>query len=196
MTLQTTSLNGLARLITDWLSPSHWIAFASLGVGWATAGLPGFAWGLFAVFFAVIIPLTVIKTGIRKGHWVDRHLHVRRQRLIVMLIINTSLALGLGAMAALDAPRPVVAVIAAMLATLLVLLAITATWKISIHTAAAAGALAMLAWTYGPALLPAFALVALVGWSRLRLRAHTIAQVACGGALGTIVASGVFVILA
>lgn len=87
------------------------------------------------------------------------------------------------------------ALVVAMLATLLAILAVTTRWKISVHTAVSGGAVALLALTYGPWPLVGGVLVVLVGWSRVRLRDHTLAQALAGAALGAAVAGPVFVTL-
>ena len=69
-----------------------------------------------------------------------------------------------------------------MLASVAVLAAITAVWKISIHCAVASGSVAILALIYGPLVLPGYALVALLGWSRVALKDHT--RGPGGGGLG------------
>jgi membrane-associated phospholipid phosphatase len=47
----------------------------------------------------------------------------------------------------------------------------------------------VLALTYGPVVLPAYLLVALLGWSRVSMRDHTIAQVIGGSVLGAVAAA-------
>jgi membrane-associated phospholipid phosphatase len=74
--------------------------------------------------------------------------------------------------------------LAFMLASVAVLAAITTAWKISIHCAVASGSVAILALTYGPLVLPGFAVVVLLGWSRVSLKDHTTAQVVGGMVLG------------
>jgi membrane-associated phospholipid phosphatase len=72
-----------------------------------------------------------------------------------------------------------------MLATSVTVTAISSAWKISVHCVVASATVALLALTYGPAVLPGYALVALVAWSRVALGDHTAAQVAGGAALGS-----------
>jgi len=189
------SHSSLARKVTDLLDPKTWIIIVALGVGWHSGHLTGIAWGVFGIAFAAVIPLAIIKRGVRAGRWTDRHLGVRTQRLTVMAAIITSVTAAVLAMIALGAPRAMLALIAAMLVTLIALMAITTRWKISVHTAVSSGAVAMLALTYGPLLLPAYALVALVGWSRIALRDHTTAQVIAGAALGALAAATTFALI-
>jgi hypothetical protein len=62
-------------------------------------------------------------------------------------------------------------------------------WKISIHCSVASGSVVILALTYGPLVLCGYALVALLGWSRVALQDHTIAQAAGGTVLGAAAAA-------
>lgn len=184
-----------ARLITDGLDPKTWIIADTLLIGWHTAGFSGIGWGLLGCLFAAVIPLAFIKYGIRRGRWADRHVGQRRQRITVMVFIIGSVATGILLMALLGSPRTMIALIAAMLVTLAALLAVTPVWKISVHAAVSSGSVAMLALTYGPWLLLAYPLVALVGWSRVELKDHTLAQVLAGTAVGAAVAATTFALV-
>lgn len=184
-----------ARLITDGLDPKTWIIADTLLIGWHTAGLSGIGWGLLGCLFAAVIPLAFIKYGIRRGRWADRHVGQRRQRIVVMVFIIGSVATGILLMSLLGSPRTMIALIAAMLVTLAALLAVTPVWKISVHAAVSSGSVAMLALTYGPWLLLAYPLVAVVGWSRVELKDHTLAQVLAGTAVGAAVAATTFALV-
>ena len=81
----------------------------------------------------------------------------------------------------LGRPRPLLALAVAGLVGLVVAVTVSHWWKMSIHSAVAAGTLVMLALTFGRALLAAVPLLVLVGWSRVRLRDHTLPQVLAGG---------------
>ncbi|MBN1171922.1 MAG: phosphatase PAP2 family protein, partial [Micromonosporaceae bacterium] len=70
-------------------------------------------------------------------------------------------------------------------------------WKMSIHAAVASGAAMIAALVVGVpwVVLGLLPLVALVGWSRVRLYDHTMAQVVVGAIVGAGVAGGVFGLL-
>ncbi|MFI6005142.1 hypothetical protein ACIA98_32835 [Streptomyces sp. NPDC051366] len=184
-----------ARLITDGLDPKTWIIADTVLIGWHTGRLAGIGWGLLGCLFAAVIPLAFIKYGIRRGRWADRHVGQRRQRIIVMTFIIGSVATGIALLWAFGAPRTMIALIAAMLVTLAALLAVTPAWKISVHAAVSSGSVAMLAMTYGPWALLAYPLVAVVGWSRVELKDHTLAQVLAGAAVGGAVAASTFALV-
>lgn len=184
-----------ARFVTDAFEPKNWILLVTVLVGWNADRIAGIGWGLLGALFAAIIPVLFIKYGMKKGRWADRHVGVRQHRLVVMTFIIASVAVGIALLIWLGAPRSVIALIVAMLVTLANLMAITVKWKISVHAAVSSGAVAMLALAYGPWMLAGYALVALVGWSRVALRDHTPAQVLAGAALGAGIAAAAFALL-
>jgi membrane-associated phospholipid phosphatase len=79
---------------------------------------------------------------------------------------------------------------------LAVSLLVTLVWKVSIHTAVVAGSEAILVLVFGPWLFALTPVVLLVAWARLQLGQHTVAQVTAGIALGAVVATSVFSVLA
>jgi membrane-associated phospholipid phosphatase len=82
-----------------------------------------------------------------------------------------------------------VALVGAMLVGLLTSVLVTLGWKISIHTAVVAGAVAVLVVAFGPLLLVLAPLVGLIGWARSELGDHSPAQVVAGAGLGALVAA-------
>ncbi len=182
----------MARLITDGLEPKNWIIAVTLLMGWHADRLAGVAWGAEAALFCGVIPILLIKAGERRGHWGDRHVRRRQDRLVVIPLIMASVICGMALMLAFDAPSEMIALVAAMLASLVVILAITVFWKVSVHTAVSSGAVLMLALSYSPWLLTLYPLVGVVGWSRVVLRDHTLAQVLVGTVLGAAVAGVTF----
>ncbi|MEV4491083.1 phosphatase PAP2 family protein [Micromonospora coxensis] len=186
----------LARLVTELTAPAVLVSVLTLVVGWQAArGAHGLAWGLLATLFASGIPFAYILGGVRRGRLTDHHVGVREQRRVPLLFGLASAAAGLALLAALGAPRPVVALVAAGVVGLVVAVVVSHWWKMSIHTAVAAGAVVVLALTFGSRLLAVAALPVLAGWSRVRLRAHTVPQVVVGGIVGAAVAGLVFAAL-
>lgn len=184
-----------ARFVTDAFEPKNWILLVTILIGWNADRIAGVGWGLLGALFSAVLPILFIKYGMKKGRWADRHVGVRQHRLVVMTFIIASVGAGIALLIGLSAPRSVTALIVAMLVTLAGLMAITVKWKISVHSAVASGAVAMLALAYGPWMLLGYVLVALVGWSRIALRDHTPAQVVAGAALGAAIASVTFAAL-
>lgn len=170
------------------------MAFLAPLLGWHADGLPGIGWGLLAALFTGVLPTVFLAIGERRHYWSDRDMRLRQDRLVAAPAILASVAVGTALLYGLGATHVVSALVAAMLTVLLVLAAITLVWKVSVHSAVAAGAVAVLTSVYGPALLLA-PLAALVGWSRVRLRCHSTAQVVVGACVGAGVAGPVFGLL-
>jgi membrane-associated phospholipid phosphatase len=187
---------GLARAVTEVLAPANLAVAQLLLVGWhGTPGPAGLGWGLLAATFCGLVPYGVVIAGVRRRRWTDRHLRARRQRPVPFLAGIASVLAGLAVLLALDVPRQLVALVAAMLAGLAATLLVTLWWKLSLHSAAASGTVAILALVFGPALILALPAIALVAWSRVRLGDHTPAQTLAGAALGGLVATTVFIAL-
>jgi hypothetical protein len=174
----------VASRVTYLLEPKNWLIVTVVLIGGHADGLAGAGWGLLAAFFVAVLPTVFIDYGIRRGRFDDRNVGARRPRMVVLAFITASVATGLILLLVLGAPRILTGYLAFMLASVAVLAAITLVWKISIHCAVAAGSVTILAFTYGPLLLGGYVLVGLLGWSRVALGDHTIAQAVAGSALG------------
>ncbi|MEH0842581.1 phosphatase PAP2 family protein [Micromonospora sp. CPCC 205711] len=186
----------LARLVTEVTAPAVLVTALTVAVAWHGAGGPhGLAWGLLATVFASGIPFAYIVGSVRRGRLTDHHVGLREQRRVPLLFGLASAAAGLALLAALGAPRPVLALVAAGVVGLVVAVTVSHWWKMSIHSAVATGTVVVLALTFGPRLLVVAPLLPVVGWSRVRLRDHTVAQVVVGGAVGGLVAGVVFTAL-
>ena len=193
---QPTRRTGLARVVTELLAPANLAVGQLLLVGWHSApGPAGLGWGLLAATFCGLLPYGIVIAGVRRRRWTDRHLRTRQQRPVPLLAGIASVLAGLAALLALDAPRQLIALVVAMLTGLATTLVVTLWWKLSVHTAAASGTVAILALTFGPALTLTVPMVALVAWARVRLGDHTAAQTLAGAALGGLVATAVFILL-
>ncbi len=174
-----------AKIISDFLSPGHLVIALLLAVGWSSTGGPsGLGWGLLAAVFCGFVPLGIIHAGVRRGALTDKHVRVRSQRVMPLSAGLVSVLAGLTLLAVLDAPGDVFAVVIAMLAGLISVLAVTFWWQVSVHSAVASGTVTVLLLCHGWRMLPLAALVVVVGWSRLVLKAHTVVQLVCGAALG------------
>jgi hypothetical protein len=184
--LGTAGRGSRAELISYLLEPKNWLIVTVIGVGARTDGLAGVGWGLLAALFTGVLPTLFISYGIRHGRWDDRNVGTRGPRLIVLAFITASVAAGLVVLIVAGAPRLLTGYLAFMLASVAVLAVITIAWKISIHCAVASGSVAILAFIYGPFVLAGYLLVALLGWSRVALKDHTVAQVAGGTILGAV----------
>jgi membrane-associated phospholipid phosphatase len=89
----------------------------------------------------------------------------------------------------------VIALLAAGGAGLVVFTVVTLWWKMSIHAGVAGGTALVLVAVYGPVTLIAAPFALLSCWARVRLSAHTPAQVVAGALVGATIAGTVFPLL-
>ncbi|MEV4464674.1 phosphoesterase PA-phosphatase [Micromonospora echinofusca] len=187
----------LARAATEVFAPALLAALMPVVVGLHSAAPVGvgLAWALVGSLFCSIIPNSLIWWGVRRGRLTDHHIRRREQRRRPLAYGLLSVLVGLAVMIGFGAPRPVLAMVVVMFALGLAVTVVNLAWKLSIHAAVAAGAAAVLVIEFGPALLASAPVVALVGWSRVRLRDHTVGQVAAGTVVGTLIAAPTFLLL-
>lgn len=183
-----------ARAATEMLAPAALVAALLMLLGWYSDGRggKGLLLGAVAGVFESLIPFGYILWQVRAGRITDHHIRLREQRMGPLLFALASAAVGLVVMLGFDAPTALVAGVVAGGAGLLVSLVVSRWWKMSIHAAVAAGACAIVFEMFGPIGLVCAPAVAVVGWSRVALRDHTVPQVIVGAIVGALVAGTVF----
>lgn len=187
-----------ARAVAYTINP---IVLAPLFFGWALAES---GWPAADVVRAVVltaaglslVPLAVLWGMVRTGRAETLEVRSRARRGLPFLAALSGAIAVLAASFALEWPtRPLLEpLVACFVANTVVLGAVTSRFKISLHAASVAGFVSMAAWL-GIArgtpdwavLLPAAACVPLVGWARVRDRAHSTAEVVAGTVFGVLV---------
>ncbi|MCX5163733.1 phosphatase PAP2 family protein [Streptomyces sp. NBC_00264] len=186
----------LARIVTDALAPAYLVIAILLIIGWhSTRSLEGLAWGLLAALFCGGIPFAIILFGVKRGSWTDKHVKVRSQRAVPLTATMVSVLVGILIQVVFDAPRELFALVIAMLVGLAATMVVTVWWKVSVHTAVAGGVATILTLAFGPPLAALALVVAAIGWSRVQLRDHTVAQTIIGALLGGVAAAVTFGLL-
>ena len=159
-------------------------------------GFPGtIGYGAVAALFVCVLPLLVLLGLVKLGKVTDHHVSNRKQRAPVLLMALGSVVAGLVVLQATGAPRSVMVMVLAIVAGIIVLAAVSPFWKISGHAAAVSSAAVISILMLGPAFLPLVLLIPAVGWSRVVLRAHTLAQVMAGSLFGGLVMAGLWWLL-
>jgi membrane-associated phospholipid phosphatase len=114
------------------------------------------------------------------------------QRKLVYLIATVVAAIGYGVMWYLEAPRLLQISFLGGLLAVIIFMVINIFWKISLHAAFVSAAAVVLTVVFGAGAVWVFALLPLIGWSRLELKMHTLAQVIAGAALAAFIIVGVY----
>ncbi len=175
----------IARHISNFLSPiAVSIPFTLLVALYRTQNAPtALAYAGATLFFMSIGPMLYIFIGVHQGKFTDIDVSVRSQRSGPFLFSILSTLVGLFFLFYLHGPKNLQTVMFTVVASGIVLMLITFWWKISMHASTLAGAITMLTALYGNIILPAYLLLALVCWSRVVLRRHTLMQVIAGSLL-------------
>jgi membrane-associated phospholipid phosphatase len=114
----------------------------------------------------------------------DLDMSLRKERERVFGAFVLFYLVGTGVLWLVHAPPLLVATMGGYALASLVVQYITRYWKISTHALGITASLVALVHLYGQQPLPFLVLIPIVGWSRVYLKAHTIAQVVGGTALG------------
>jgi membrane-associated phospholipid phosphatase len=177
-----------ARLISTVLSPIVVSIPAMLMVVLYHQDSSSFFFGGIALLFLSIGPTLYILVGLALGKFSDFDVTIRSQRTGPFLFGISSALIGFFVLQSNHAPKHLTTILLGTVLIGLILMITTFWWKISIHASSLSAALTLLAVLYGRVILPAFLLLALVCWSRVVLKRHTLAQVTAG-ALLTMVAT-------
>lgn len=188
--------NRVARVITEALQPPVTVGLLLLLSPAMEPGYPGTVWfGAVAVLFVCVLPLAAVVLLVRLGKVTDHHVSDRRQRAPVLAMSVVSLLAGLAVLLAINAPYSVIVVVLAIVGGVVVLAVISLFWKISGHAGAIALTTVISVLILGVQWLPLLLLVPAVAWSRVVLRAHTVAQVVAGAVVGGGVTAGLWWLL-
>ncbi|MDQ0616076.1 phosphatase PAP2 family protein [Arthrobacter globiformis] len=188
--------NRVARVITEALQPPITVALLLLLSPAVEPGFPGTVWfGAVAVLFVCVLPLAAVVLLVRLGKVTDHHVSDRKQRAPVLAMTVVSLLAGLAVLLAINAPYSVIVVVLAIVGGVVVLAVISLFWKISGHAGAIALTTVITVLILGVQWLPLLLLIPAVGWSRVVLRAHTVAQVVAGALVGGGVTAGLWWLL-
>ena len=191
--------NAAARFATEAFSPAVLAVVVPVVVGARVADPPllGVAWGALAALFVGVLPYLAIRVLMRSGRIRgDHHVPERRERALPIALALVSIVVGLVLLGALGAPAAVTRFGLVTVAVVVVVGLVNLAWKLSGHAAVVATCAVVVLIAYGPwSLLLSVPVVLWTGWSRVRLGAHTPAQVLAGAAAGAVLASVVWSLL-
>jgi membrane-associated phospholipid phosphatase len=141
---------------------------------------------IITIFFLCIGPMAYIIVGVISGKFTDVDVSIRSQRVGPFLFGIASTAIGYVILTITHGQKNLATILLLIAISGVVMMLITFWWKISMHASALSAAVTALAFVYGFIVLPAYLLVILVSWSRVKLHRHTISQVAAGSLVGIV----------
>ncbi len=145
-------------------------------------------WTFLCILFGSLIPFIFILILYKKKKINDLHVPKREERIKPTLVTLVSYMLGFFVFYIFKSPVYLKAMFFGSFLTAIVLILITYFWKISFHTSWITFFSITYYVIFGKWALFFIALIPLVGWARVKIKRHTIAQVICGSAVTIITA--------
>lgn len=187
----------IAHTITEITAPVPLALISIPLIAWRAAadGGDGWKWAIFIVLLVPVPILLYILRSVHRGRITDRHVGARHQRPRILVVGLFCVVLAFALLAVGKAPVILIAFLASGIVGIVIALAITLVWKISLHTGVATGILAILVSLFGPRMLLLSPLVAVVGWARVALGDPTPLQVLSGACIGGSVSLATFLLV-
>ena len=185
---------GLARIVSYLFTPPLLGLVGIILVGQAIGTPTGWRWSIFFILANSLPPLLYIFWKLYTAEITDFHLQLREQRMKPLAITLISAIIAFVVMTLGRAPVVLGIFALAWVFQASFILGITNWWKISGHASGITNLVIFLWIVYGSVLAPMFLTVPLVGWARLRLRRHSLAQVLAGTLAGAVFMWGTLVI--
>ncbi len=177
---------GLARVVSRIGSPPVLVAGAMILTAASVSHPRALLWAGTYILMAVVPSVLHLVWLMHRGHIAGLDVPLREHRIGPFAFTTACYTLAWVALRSDGAPLPMVALAGALALQTLVVLGVTLRWKISVHCTTASGT-AVLAWSLTGLWLPACLVVALIAWSRVRLRRHTVTEAAAGLLLGFVI---------
>ena len=184
----------LAKLTSNILNPYlvSLVVIILLSLESAPSLSDAIKWSLILVGVTIMPVFSVIVYLAHKEKLEGIFIVARRQRnkfylLASICAVASFLILLLG-----DAPLVLIATFVAALSAIIVFMSINLLWKISLHTAFAAGSVTVLTILYGAVGALTIMLVPPIAWARIELNQHSLAQAIAGALLAALIVVVVF----
>jgi membrane-associated phospholipid phosphatase len=149
---------------------------------------------LTAIMFTAIIPYVAILVLYKTGKVSDLQIPKRKERLLPLIIVNICVIAGFFVLVYMQPEKLLLSVYMIYLLVLPAISLITLFWKISFHASYITLFSIVYMVVFGKWAVLTILLIPLVGWSRIKLKRHTLAQVLGGIALIGIISLTVFYI--
>ena len=154
--------------------------------------LDAIKWSLISIAASILPVLGVIIYLVRSQKLENIFINVRKQRTKIYLLAGVCAGVGWVILYYLEAPKELLATFVAGFAAVVVFMCVNFLWKISLHIALIAASVTILIILYGSIAVVTVALVPLIGWARIELKHHSLAQVVAGALLAAVIVVVVF----
>jgi membrane-associated phospholipid phosphatase len=184
----------LSRLTSNVLNPFlvSFIVIMLLAFKSTTSTIDAIKWALISIVLSVLPVFVVVIYLVRREKLNGIFINPREQRNGIYILASAMAAIGCGVLWYFQAPKLLAVTFTAGLVAIVVFMAINYFWKISLHTAFMASAVAVLIIVYGAAAAWTFVLLPPVAWSRMELKQHSATQVITGALLAAVIVVAIF----
>ena len=152
----------------------------------------GLKWSLLLIGFTVLPVFVLLLFLVHKEKVNDIFIKVRRQRNWIYLLASVCTITCCAILFSLGAPLVLFATMVSALFAMLIFMTINLAWKISLHTAFAAGSVTILTILYGTTGAISAVLVPPIAWARIELKYHSLAETVAGALLSAMIVIVVF----
>ena len=142
-------------------------------------------WAFLCLIFTTIIPYTYIYILNKKKVIDDLHIPNRENRIKPLIITAVSNIIGFIILYILEAHLFLKTMFLAAIISTITIGVITYFWKISIHTAWMAFIVITFIILFGKWMMLLLPLIPVIGWSRVKIKRHTITQVITGSVISS-----------
>lgn len=143
------------------------------------------SWTIYTLVFLSIFVIFVL-IGVKKKFFSDIDVSKREQRPILYFIGSVLTLLYLSILFLLQAPRILFITTFGIMLGILIASLINMKIKASVHVAAISGLITSLSIIYKGYYVLLLLLIFIIGWSRVKIKRHTVTEVVIGGILGSL----------
>lgn len=175
-------LNKFARFISTLFVPPSFtiIVYAIFALTLETDSSKKILTFILPFIFGFISPIILFLYLRKKGKLVDQDASIKEERTFPFLIAIIFYLIGLALMLKFNLHIISIAFWFCYISNTLITILINKYWKISAHAMGASGPFAAIIFSFGWIGFIMLPIVFLVGWSRIKLKCHTLAQVLLG----------------
>lgn len=153
-----------------------------------TGVLAPLRWSLVLAVISLAPVLLIAAYLVRKGKLDSLVSSIRQQRTEIYLLAGAIIVVDYIIMRFINAPHLLTAGLGTGILMLVLLMCINFWWKISVHSAMVSSLVTATVILYGWLAMPSVVLLFLIGWARVTLKEHSIAQVIAGALLAATIA--------
>ncbi|MFC1995782.1 phosphatidic acid phosphatase [Chloroflexota bacterium] len=184
----------IANLTSNILNPFlvSLIVILLLSFGSTPGIFDALKWSLILIAVTIVPVFLVTAYLVRNKRLDNLFIDVRKQRTKIYLLAIACAVVGSIILIYFGAPLILVAAVVAGLSAIVIFMGVNLLWKISLHTALIAASVTLLVILHGSIAAVTAALLPLIAWARITLGYHSLAQVATGAFLASLIVVIVF----